>query len=362
MDQNLFIQTSESIKHALKKLDISSKKTLLVVDPDGRLLGTLTDGDIRRAILAGIGLEKEIASIFHKNPFSFTSTQYSVEKAREIFLKEQIELIPIVGEDRKVIRFVTWDMAFSGQAAPERTAAPIDIPVIIMAGGKGTRLAPFTHVLPKPLIPIGDKTVIEVIIDEFSRFGISKYYLTLNYRGEMIKAYFDGLAKAYTVDFLWEEQFSGTAGSLTLAADVVGDRFIVSNCDIIVKADYADVLAFHEKQNAFLTVMSSIQHYVIPYGIIEFQPGGEITRITEKPEYTFPINTGVYILNKECLGYIPKNRVFHMTDLIAAIIRDKKKVFTYPVNENEYVDIGQWDEYQKAVNKLQNLDIVHPHE
>jgi len=224
--------------------------------------------------------------------------------------------------------------------------------VVIMAGGKGTRLNPFSKIFPKPLIPIGEKPVIEIIIDEFRKQGISEYFLTLNYKGKMVEAYFDNTEKDYKVEYIWEDDFLGTAGSLRLLEGKIGDTFIVSNCDVMVKADFGEVLNLHKEQNASLTILSSIQYYEIPYGITKFKKGGEVTDIIEKPEYAFTINTGVYILNRESLQFIPPKSHFNMTDLIKTLIKDNRKVSTYLVNENDYIDIGQWEDYKKAVDRL----------
>ncbi|MCK5504355.1 MAG: NTP transferase domain-containing protein, partial [Thermodesulfovibrionia bacterium] len=228
----------------------------------------------------------------------------------------------------------------------------IKVPVIVMAGGKGTRLEPFTKILPKPLIPVNDKPILELIIEEFRRQGGKKYYLILNSKGEMIKAYFNGIQKDYELKYVWESDFLGTAGGLRLLKKLESDIFIVTNCDVIVKADYQQVIKLHKKQNASMTILSSIQHHKIPYGVISFREKGSVTDIHEKPEYTLTINTGIYVLNKDILKLIPRNEYFDMTDLIKTLIDNDKKVITYPVNENDYIDIGQWEEYKKAVEKL----------
>jgi len=168
----------------------------------------------------------------------------------------------------------------------------------------------------------------------------------------MIKAYFDGIEKEYSVSYVMEDDFYGTAGSLTLVEGSINSTFIVSNCDIIVKADYGEVMNFHRENGSVLTVLSSIQHHTFPYGVVEFANGGQVTKIKEKPEYSFPVNTGVYILEPECFSYIPKSTFFNMTDLIETLIEKDKKVMMYPVNEKDFIDIGQWDEYRKSVNEL----------
>lgn len=355
MDENIFIRPDTTVNQALKKLDLSAQKVLLVTDENRKLMGALSDGDIRRAILKGVGLDQSIEGTFNPVPLSLKQFEINIDSVKELFIREKIELLPVVNNDRVVVEYITWDQIFKEAYDVQFVPEKIDVPVVIMAGGKGTRLAPFTNILPKPLIPIGEKTILEVIIDEFTKFGIHEYFFTMNYRGEMIRAYFEGIVKDYTVDYIWEKEFLGTAGSLKLLEDKISSVFIVSNCDIIVKANYAEVLDFHRKNRAFLTVLSSIQHHVIPYGVLEFERGGEVTAIKEKPEFSFPINTGVYILQKECLGYIPDGKVFHMTDLMEILISKGKKVLTYPVNENDYVDIGQWEEYHKAMEKISRI-------
>jgi NDP-sugar pyrophosphorylase family protein len=182
---------------------------------------------------------------------------------------------------------------------------------------------------------------------------VDEFYFTLNYRGEMIQAYFNSISHSFNLHFVFEEDFYGTAGSLRLMPKKINETFIVSNCDILVKADYADVLQFHMTNNADLTIMSAFQHHKIPYGVIDFRENGIVTKISEKPEKTVAINTGVYVVNRDCIEMIPENVVFHMTDLIEKLIKNGKKVCTYPVNSDDYEDIGQWDEYHKTVRKFE---------
>jgi len=227
--------------------------------------------------------------------------------------------------------------------------------VVIMAGGKGTRLAPFTQVLPKPLIPVGERTMIEYIIDNFRVFGVKKFYLTLNYKGELIEAYFKGSEKDYEVEFIWEEDYLGTAGSLKfLKGELEGD-FIVSNCDILLKTDFSEVLDFHKKNASIFTSITAIQYYKIPYGVVNIKNGGIIADIIEKPEYTFQINTGVYVLNYKVLSYIPLNTYFDMPELVKVLLQKGEKVLAYPINEGDYIDMGQWEEYKEAFRKLSEL-------
>lgn len=355
IDKNLFVSAHDTIKNSLKKIDLNAERIVFVVDDKNSLMGALSDGDLRRIILKGMDINSSIISVYNKKPVFLKEENFNYEKCKDIFLTLKITVIPVVDEQNIITRVITWDDVFSDKTYKLNNKIS-DIPLIIMAGGKGTRMAPFTNILPKPLIPIGEKTILELIIDRFLSFGIMQYNLIVNYRGEMIKAYFDSIEKKYELNYVWEKEFNGTAGSLKLLEDSIHDTFIVTNCDIIVKADYADVVNFHKKNNAFVTIISSIQHHKIPYGVIEFENGGVVTGIQEKPEFSFSINTGVYVLQKEALSFIKPDQVFHMTDLIESLIKENKKVVTYPVNENDYVDIGQWEEYHKTVEKFSSTN------
>lgn len=352
LDPNTLVKTNDTLKTALKRIDKNSCKLVLVVDDELHLQGTLSDGDIRRLILGGVSINEEIGERFQSHPITTKCGKPNIKLCRSLFLKLHITTIPQVDRNNVVKGIITWDDVFENSEDTEPFEPKIDIPVIIMAGGKGTRLAPFTNVLPKPLIPIGDKTILELIIDSFRKYGIKDYWLTINYRGEMIQAYFNSIDKDYNVEYIKESQFLGTAGALKLLQSQAAPTFFVSNCDILVKANYAEVLAFHRSSQAALTLVSSMQHQVLPYGVVHFREGGIVTGITEKPEQTFPINTGVYILERRCLDLIPADKVFHMTDLIEALLKKKEKVVTFPVNSGDYTDIGQWEEYSSAVAML----------
>ncbi len=355
--KNIFIKKDCLIKDALKMLDKTAEKVLLVVDDSNILLGAVTDGDIRRGILRGVEINKQVSEIYNSKPTSIKISSFSMHAAKEIMLEKKVELLPVVDDQNKVVDFVVWNNVFSDSYKFNPKISNVHMPVVLMAGGKGTRLEPFTTIFPKPLLPIGDKTVIELIIDRFLENGIKDYYLTLNYKGKMIEAYFNSIEKDYNVNYVWESEFKGTAGSLKLLEKVLPETFIVSNCDIIVDAVYSDVLKFHNKDNSDLTLISSIKHYKIPYGVVDFKDGGVVNSINEKPEQSFVISTGVYIMNKSCLKYIPETGVFDMTDLIKVLHKEGLKILTYPVNEGDYIDIGQWTEYKKAIDKIKVLAV-----
>jgi dTDP-glucose pyrophosphorylase len=349
---DLLIEPDETVKSALKMLDKGSEKVLFVVDKNRKLLGTLSDGDIRRALLKGVGLEAVISDAYNRRPKHMHMRDYSLEVAKRLLIEYVINAIPIVDDDDRLVDYVSWEQAFSSSPGAQQRKRELDLPVVIMAGGRGTRLAPFTNVLPKPLIPIKDRTILEVIISGFLDYRIKHFYISVNYRAQMIRAYLDSIEKEYTVSYIEEKDFYGTAGSLKLVESEIADTFIVTNCDIITRADYADVVDHHRQREAVLTVIASIQHVTIPYGVVEYANGGDIVKITEKPEYSLPINTGVYVMDRQCLDLIPRDAVFNMTDVIEALLRQRKRVATYIINENDYIDVGQWEEYTRVMRAL----------
>ena len=222
-----------------------------------------------------------------------------------------------------------------------------------MAGGKGTRLEPFTYIMPKPLIPIGNKPIIEIIIERFAEFGINEFYISLNYKANMIKAYFEGRPISEFLHYILEDSPLGTAGALKKLKDLIKSTFIVSNCDIIVKSDYSKIIDFHKSGKYDLTLVASMHHYTIPYGVCYVENGGDLKEISEKPEYDFLINTGMYVLEPNVIDFIPENTFYHITHLIDNLKKNNRKVGVYPVYEKSWIDVGQWEEYKNAIKYLQ---------
>ena len=344
--KNITIQVDNTIHQAMKTLDKTAEKCLLVVDMDKKLLGTLTDGDLRRSILAGEKFTENISKSYNPKPTTLIQNKYSTEEAKKLLYDLNLDLIPVIDENRVVVDYVSR-LNKVGENQPKKLLA--NVPVVIMAGGKGTRMEPFTKILPKPLIPIQEKPIIEHIIECFTNLGCSDYYLTVNYKGKILKAYFEELQPDYRVQFVEEQKPLGTAGSLRLLAGRFNQPFFVTNCDIIIRTDYADLYRFHQKNNFDITLVASTKEYVIPYGTCELNSDGHLSHINEKPKYDFLINTGLYVLDPKVLKLIPENRFYHITHLIENAKNQGKKVGVYPVNDDAWIDVGQWTEYQKAV-------------
>lgn len=345
--KSLLIRETATVKEAMKALNASAKNGLIVVNADGVLLGMLTDGDIRRFILKSNSLDSAIGTAYNKDPQFISKDNFDLEQVKEIMLRLEIDIIPIVDENRVVVDFINWESAFGDEPTINKK---IDAMVVIMAGGKGTRMEPFTLVLPKPLIPIQDKPIIEHIIETFLGYGIMDYYLTVNYKAQIMKAYFQERNPDYQVHFIEENKPLGTAGSLKLLESSSPKPIIVSNCDILIKTDMWELTQFHLKGEYDLTLVASLKHYRIPYGICELNEKGHLDHIKEKPEYQMLVNTGLYVLDPGVLKLIPDDEFMNITTLMDMIKKNGGKVGVYPVGEDDWIDIGQWQEYKNTLH------------
>lgn len=343
--QDLFINKDLSIKEAIKKLDETAKKILIIVE-NNKLISVLTDGDIRRWILKSGSLNEPVSLIMTKRP------RYILEDDRKDakkFLKEYgIEAMPVLNKNKEIIDIIFWNDNFNRKFKFNK----MNNPVVIMAGGKGTRLDPYTKILPKPLIPIGDIPIVERIINRFNEYGCNSFYMTVNYKKNMIKAYFNEIEKAYSIDYIDEEKPLGTAGSLSLLKDKIKDTFFLSNCDILIEGNYSDMLKYHKEHKAKITLITSLKHYIIPYGVIQINGDSDVKKMIEKPEYDFLVNTGMYILEQDVINDIPENEFFHMTDLINNYINKGEKIGVYPVSEGSWLDMGQFKEMGIMLERL----------
>ena len=334
----------------MNRLSESAERCLIVVDDNKLLLGTVNDGDLRRGFLKGLNADSYIESIYCRTPYVAVSSDHTVEDIKSQMLEHKTELVPVVDLNNKVMDYYTWSGVFGGTNSkqPEQFSAH----VVIMAGGKGERLKPFTNILPKPLVPIHDKPIIQHIIDKFTPYGLKDFYLTLNYKSRIIKAFFEEEEPDYNLHYVYENKPLGTAGSLSYLEGKMDAPFIVTNCDIIVKADYAEIYKYHLEHDNAITLVASANEHTIPYGICKLSNNGHLSHIVEKPTHYNLINTGYYILNPDIIELIKKDELYNMTDLIKDA-RDKNlQVGVYTVGESDWIDIGQWKEYLKATELL----------
>lgn len=342
------ISSTSSILKALKQMDISSRKLLLVFAED-RFIGVLSIGDIQRAIINNADLKTKVSDIMRTN-FRFAKESQTEEQIKDLMVQYRIEFMPIVDEAGNLVKVIFWEDIIKGTKS--YCIEPFNLPVIIMAGGKGTRLKPLTNVLPKPLFPIGEKTILEEIMDRFVRCGSSKFYLSVNYKADIIKYYFRYLNNSsYQISYFQETKPLGTAGSLYLLKNDIQDTFFVTNCDIIINEDYSQILKFHKDSQNELTAVAALKNYPIPYGIFETGKDGLLQAVVEKPDLMFKINTGMYILEPHLIDEIPQNEFFHITSLMGKLRNEGRKVGIFPINEKSWIDIGDWEEYQKVIKK-----------
>ena len=342
----ILISEKMSIHSAMDRLQKTGEQCLIVVDKKKALLGTITDGDIRRAILEKIKISSSIKKIYKKKCVFVSKKNYNQNNALELLKTKEVHLIPIVGKNKKVIDYISIQKLNLISKKPK-----IDTKVIVMAGGAGTRLKPFTNVLPKPLIPIGDKTVIEKIIDVFYQYHIKKFIISINFKSKIIKSFFNELKPKYKYEFLEEKIPLGTAGCLAHLKDKKRIDYVITNCDTLIKFDCYEFFKHHKVNKNDITILVSSKEFKIPYGLCKINKKGNLESIVEKPSSHHLVNTGIYIVNNQIFKLIPKNKFFNFTDLILIAKKNKKKISIFPISESSWFDTGQWDQYLTAKKK-----------
>ena len=334
---------NSTVKQVIKNLDQVQIKIVLIVDEASTLIGTVSDGDIRRGLLKGLGLESNISSIVNYNPLVAT-----VEMSRHFVMQlmevNKVQQIPIVGEQQKLLGLHRWDKITS--------PVPRTNLMVIMAGGKGTRMKPFTNILPKPLLPLKDKTVIEKIIENFLDYGFYNFKISINYKSKIIKSFFDELKPKYKVSFIEESKPMGTIGSINLLKNKLKSDFFVCNCDTLISENYDEILKFHKKSKNLITLVASSKHISIPYGVCEVDTNGDLIRIREKPKKNYLINVGIYIFKKEIFNYIKNYKKIDITELLDIMKRKNLKVGVFPSVKSVWYDVGQWENYNYTKGKI----------
>ena len=347
--KSISILYSAPIISAIKQMDESKHKLLIVVDEEKRFFSLLSIGDIQRAIIKGVEMNISISGILRNN-VKVASVSDNKDELKSYMRERKMEFLPIVDNRNNIVEVLFWEDLFDRKNV--RVSRPFSLPVIIMAGGQGSRLRPLTNVLPKPLIPIGEQTMMEDIMDRFVDCGCHDFYLSINYKADVIRRYFDNLHNSsYNITYFQEEKPLGTAGGLHLLKDKIKDTFFVSNCDIIIDEDYSEILDYHRRNNNEITVVSAIKNISIPYGTLETKEEGLLASIKEKPEITYKINTGMYVLEPHLIKEIPENEFYHITFLIEKLVESRRRVGVYPINNGSWTDIGNWEEYLKYIQK-----------
>lgn len=344
-DEKLCIPPEMSVGEAISVLVDGGKRVIFIVDSDHRLLGLMTNGDMRRYLLTGQPMTLSVARAMNAHPHVF-HTQADALASRE---RNEYIVYPIVDRSGVLV-----DALFPDQKEkPHILNNDLeDVPLVIMAGGKGTRLYPYTKILPKAIMPIGRYSITERIIQAFHQYGCHQVYMVLNHRASLIKAYLSEVETHCQIDYVQETAFSGTAGGLLLLRDRLQRTFILSNCDILINDDLACAYKTHVAQKNQITFVCSLQNLTVPYGVIETTSEGQIRTITEKPQYSFLANTGVYILEPEVLQQIQDGEFIHITDLTERCIAAGMRAGVFPVSNKAWLDMGQIEEMERMIKEL----------
>lgn len=332
-----------TISEAMLQIDNNANGIVFFTDKNGALIASLTDGDVRRHLLAGGSMSSKAIDVANKSPKS----AFTLEEARKIYHNRDFIVIPIVDVNKKIVDFFTGDLKDH-----KNTYDELNIPVVINAGGKGTRLYPLTKVLPKPLIPVGDLPILELIMKDYLKYGCDDFHVIVNYKKELIKAYFEENDYKYNISWYNELQPLGTGGGLSLLRNKLKSTFFFANCDVLLTSNYADILKFHKENHNVVTMVCAYKNFNIPYGVVEIGKDGVIKNMKEKPLISYLTNTGIYVVEPEVLDDIQDNVSIGFPDIIEIERNKGKKVAVYPVSGNEWLDMGQFPELEKMRNRL----------
>lgn len=339
------VNKGESVRNALIKLDkLASDAILFLVDHDYRLIGSLTDGDLRRGFIKGLGFEDQLEDFIQSNPKFIYEDEYD-QQLLEDLKQRYFKIIPILNKQKQVVDILNFKY--------RSTLLPFD--AVIMAGGKGSRLRPLTENTPKPLLKVGDKPIIEYNIDRLAKVGVKNVYISVNYLGEQIESYFgDGNSKKLKIDYLWEKKPLGTIGSVLLVDEFKHDEILVMNSDLLTNIDFADFYKTFKESGADMAVAATPYHVDVPYAVLETNEAQEVLSLKEKPKYTYYSNAGIYLLKTSLLSMIPNGSFFDITDLMDKVLAMDYKLLTYPIN-GYWLDIGKHEDFKKAQQDIKHI-------
>ncbi|MFV0220642.1 nucleotidyltransferase family protein [Empedobacter falsenii] len=336
-----------SVRDALIKLDeIAPSSILFVVDEENKLLGSLTDGDLRRGFIKGLGFDNKLLDFVQSSPIFIKQNEYDLNKL-ERFRKDLLKIIPIINNHNVIVDVLDFSL--------RKTLIPAD--AVLMAGGEGKRLRPLTENTPKPLLKVGDKPIIEYNIDRLINFGIKTINLSINYLGEQLVDYFgDGESKGIDIKYVTEDKPLGTIGSILLVENFYNDDIIVMNSDLLTNIDFADFFKTYKESNADMAVAATSYHVDVPYAVLEVTDGVEVKSLKEKPRYTYYSNAGIYIIKKEILKMIPEDQFYDITDLMERILEMNLRLVTYPIN-GYWLDVGKHEDFKKAQEDIKHIKL-----
>lgn len=330
------------ISEAMQRIDRNGKGILFLANEQGIFAGCVTDGDIRRYLLAGGKMSDNIMQAANCKP----KTAHTLWEAKSMYHGQNYVAIPIIDQEERIADIYTG----GEQKSKERAA--LQIPVVINAGGRGTRLDPFTRVLPKPLIPVGDLPIIEHIMKEYQSYDCTEFHIIVNYKRELMKAYFADTDNQYNITWYDEKEPLGTGGGLSLLRGRLQDTFFFANCDALLTANYESMLKFHKENGNTITMVCACKNISIPYGVVEMGINGTIQDMREKPLMSFLTNTGIYLVEPEVLEDMEDNVAVGFPDIVERERQEGKRVAVFPVSENDWMDMGQLPELEKMRARL----------
>ena len=316
---------------------------LFVVDKENRMVGTLTDGDSRRALIGGASVNDKAEKIMHRN-FNYMKIE-DIQNVKEIRRQKEMrmKLVPVLDNEYRIVDIINLEKF--------KTRLPVD--AVMMAGGKGERLRPLTEKTPKPLLPVGDKAIIDHNVDRLISYGIKNIYVTVNYLKEQIEEHYKEPRQGILVQTVREPKYLGTIGSIRFIPQFYNDSVLLMNSDLFTNIDYEDFFLHFQQHNAEMSVAAIPYNVSIPYGILDLD-GRNVQGLLEKPKYNYYANAGIYLIKRRALEEVPEDTFFNATDLVEKLISEGKKVIRYPLN-GTWIDIGNPEEYQKARDLVKHL-------
>lgn len=342
--QELVVNENQTLLETMRIIDETSLQFVVVVDAENHLLGTVTDGDIRRGILRGEGLEVPISLVMNGQP-TMAESGLSRAKYKQLMKIKKLKQLPIINEKNQVVDILFLDK-FDALTNKNQ--------VVLMLGGLGTRLRPLTNDIPKPMLKVGNKPIVETIVDGFKQYGYTNFIFSVNYKKEVIQNYFQtGETLGITIEYIEEQKRMGTAGALSLIEKRPTEPFFVMNGDLLTQVNFDQLMQFHLDQGAVATMCVRQYEYQIPYGVIETS-GTDLIGIKEKPVQRSFVNAGIYVLSPKVFDYFPQNAFYDMPTLFEQLIQDGKKTSVFPIHEY-WLDIGQMDDFHRANEQFKEL-------
>jgi len=343
--ENIIVNESTSVLEVLQIIDKSSKQIAIVVDGNKKLLGTISDGDIRRALLNNVSLNESVKNIYFKTP-TIASINNSKEEIINICKTKKLHQIPIIDDKGDLIGLEVLDELISKENKTNK--------VVLMVGGLGTRLRPLTENTPKPMLKVGNKPILQTIVEKFAEYGYVNIVMCVNYKSQIIEEYFgDGSNFGVNIEYILEEQRMGTAGALSLLSEKPMEPFFVMNGDLLTNVNFEYLHDFHISNNSMGTMCVRKYDFQVPYGVVNLE-NSKILSIEEKPTHKFFVSAGIYMLSPDVLKYIPKNEFYDMPTLFEKLISEKQNTISFPLREY-WLDIGRIEEFEKANNEYNEV-------